>query len=227
MATILGFSPAQIEDYSRLRATVAAMARQLGFDLTDIENGEAHEANFQLVQCTSETADGDGNFAGVRVTDSPSGMEDQLACLVRPATSGQAMATDKTYLGRMRGYVGANAVFTVADVPSPVASGWTWTATKTADYTAAVGEAVPVNQTGGTVQVTLPANPAKNDRVLIAVVAYHATNTARVITSGSDKLNGNVSSSDAMLGFGSWEFVWSGDSSIGWVCSRGFNHAEW
>ncbi len=114
----------------------------------------------------------------------------------------------------------------VASVAAPTLS-YAWQSIQTADFNADVRKAYPIDQSGGTVQGTLPSTHEVNDRVLISVTAYHASNTARVITSGGDKLNGQISTSDAMLGFGHWEFIWTGDATVGWSTSRALNHAEW
>lgn len=109
---------------------------------------------------------------------------------------------------------------------------WEWTDIKTADYTAAVGEAIPV-QPGSSPTITLPvwADSPLNGCVLISVIF---DNTAGVVVQvapdGTDKINGFssawslVDSGEDVTANGSWggywQFVRSNDVDVGWSCSR-------
>lgn len=63
------------------------------------------------------------------------------------------------------------------------------TAVKTANYTAAAGEFVPVDTTSGGVTVTLPNAPADKTRVGVKMVTQGGTNTVTVARGGTDVFN--------------------------------------
>lgn len=65
--------------------------------------------------------------------------------------------------------------------------GLTPTAVKTANYTVAAGEYVPVNTASGSVTVTLPSSPADGTQVAVKLVA--GSNSCVVSRSGSDVFN--------------------------------------
>lgn len=65
--------------------------------------------------------------------------------------------------------------------------GLTPTSVKTANYTAAAGEYVPVNTTSGSVTVTLPAAPADGTQVAVKLVS--GGNSCTVTRGGSDVFN--------------------------------------
>jgi hypothetical protein len=68
--------------------------------------------------------------------------------------------------------------------------GLTPTAVKSGAYTAAAGDFVPVDASGGTVTVTLPAAPADRARIGVKIVAQAATpNTVTISRGGSDVFN--------------------------------------
>lgn len=115
-----------------------------------------------------------------------------------------------------------------------VGESWTWTATKTTDYAAAIGEAVTCDVSTAGFTVTLPdwATSPTGSIVLISCIAYtlaggHFVSAA---PTGSDKINGLAATqvcadrgvnvgSDVNAG-GDWRFIRSPDSAQGWSCNR-------
>jgi hypothetical protein len=63
------------------------------------------------------------------------------------------------------------------------------TAVKTAAYTAAPGDLVPVDTTAGAVTITLPTAPADRTRIAIKMVAQGGTNAVTVAAGGADVFN--------------------------------------
>jgi hypothetical protein len=106
---------------------------------------------------------------------------------------------------------------------------WEWTDIKTANYTAAAGEAVICDASGGGFAITLPSAET-NDQVLIVILNHFATPSNYItVDPGSSKLNGSsspwiVADVNAVPGNagagGSWQFVQSGNSTLGWAVSR-------
>jgi hypothetical protein len=122
------------------------------------------------------------------------------------------------------------AVVELVGAAKRLPTGWTWTATKTANYTAASGEAVVCDASGGGFSVSLPPSPAINDQVLIAMVNHFATpSNYMTVDPNGNKVNGSSSGwlmaevngipGNAGSG-GSWLFVYSGNSDLGWAASR-------
>jgi hypothetical protein len=108
---------------------------------------------------------------------------------------------------------------------------WNYVGPKTANYTAAVGEAVLVNMDAGDFTITLPdwTTSVVNDAVAIVIKGY-LTSSRRMLVKpgGSDKLNGLTGSwvmadTDGVAGTGMggvWEFLRTPESDWGWECSR-------
>jgi hypothetical protein len=69
------------------------------------------------------------------------------------------------------------------------AARFTVTAVKTANYTAAANEFVPVDTTSGNVTITLPTAPADGTRVGVKQVVRGASNTVGLALGGSDVFN--------------------------------------
>lgn len=69
------------------------------------------------------------------------------------------------------------------------------TSVKTAAYSAAAGDYVPVDVSGGSVVITLPAGPPDQTRVGVKLVKASGANTVTVNCSGSDKYNDDLSTS--------------------------------
>jgi hypothetical protein len=63
------------------------------------------------------------------------------------------------------------------------------TGVKTADYTAAPGDFVPVDASAGSVTITLPSAPADQSQVGVLAIAIASAATVYVICGGSDSLN--------------------------------------
>jgi hypothetical protein len=80
----------------------------------------------------------------------------------------------------------------VADLAAKVAAGtmtFARTAVKTAPYTAAAGELVPVDTTGGPVTITLPNAPANKSVVAVKHIIQGGTNAVTVACAGTDVFN--------------------------------------
>jgi lysophospholipase L1-like esterase len=69
------------------------------------------------------------------------------------------------------------------------ASGLVPTAVKTANYTAAVGDFVPVDSTAGNITITLPTAPADGSKVAVKHVIQGGTNQVNLALGGSDVFN--------------------------------------
>lgn len=68
-------------------------------------------------------------------------------------------------------------------------NGLTPTAVKTANYSAAAGDLVPCDNTGGSFTVTLPTAPADKTTIAVKIVVLGASNTITVSAGGSDVFN--------------------------------------
>lgn len=109
--------------------------------------------------------------------------------------------------GQARGAAAASSLATVATSGAyndlsgkpTVQAPLTPTAVKTADYTAAANDLVPVDASGAARTVTLPTAPADRTRVGVKVVAISGTNTVTIACGGSDVLNKTGGSTSATL----------------------------
>lgn len=63
------------------------------------------------------------------------------------------------------------------------------TSVKTTNYTAAVGDFVPMNTTSGALVLTLPTTPADKSQIAVKMVVQSGTNTVTINTGGSDVFN--------------------------------------
>lgn len=77
---------------------------------------------------------------------------------------------------------------------------------KTANYTANVGELVPVSGASGTVQITLPSAPADGSTVMVK--ADNVTNACTVVTGGSDVWNVSGGATSQTLYFTNYS-IWA------------------
>jgi len=68
-------------------------------------------------------------------------------------------------------------------------SSLTPTSVKTSNYTAAPGEFVPVNATGGVIGITLPTMPSEGTTIGVKIVAISSTTYVTVSSGGSDRFN--------------------------------------
>lgn len=106
------------------------------------------------------------------------------------------------------------ATVTAAMLASSASFVTTTTATKVADYTAAIGECVQVDASGGTVNVTLPAIAAGNKGQCVIVKNMKRTDDAIVVKStGSDTIDASTGSTGIqpnMGGYGTAMFVSDG-----------------
>src|SRR5579859_6037954 len=76
--------------------------------------------------------------------------------------------------------------------PSTVDAGntaFTPVAVKTANYTANIGDLVPVDISGGSITVTLPTAPTDRSRIAIKAIAVSGTNAVTIAAGGSDVFN--------------------------------------
>lgn len=103
-----------------------------------------------------------------------------------------------------------------------VAATPTWQPVQTASFTAAVGNAYPINTTAGAVTATLPATPLAGQIVQLTDYAgTWATNNATVGRNGSN-INGAASNFVASANRESLAFVYI-DTTQGWVVYSGVN----
>jgi len=94
-------------------------------------------------------------------------------------------------------------------------TGLTVTSTKTSNYTAGVNEEVPVDPTGGSFNLTLPASPTHGDKVRTTDVSGIAsTNPVSVLRNGNN-INGVASDVLFNIDYGTLEFTFY--TSFGWV----------
>lgn len=85
------------------------------------------------------------------------------------------------------------------------AAGLAPTAVKTANYTTAASEFVPVDTSAGSVTVTLPTAPADKTRIGVKMIAVSGTNTVTIARGGTDVFNkagGSTSLSLSLLNQG-------------------------
>lgn len=73
------------------------------------------------------------------------------------------------------------------------------TAVKTGTYSAAVGDFVPADTTGGGFTITLPAAPADGSQIGVKMVAQTGTNLLTVAASGSDHFNTTAGSTSVLV----------------------------
>jgi hypothetical protein len=89
-------------------------------------------------------------------------------------------STARTNLG-----LGSAATHAASDFALSGASGLTPTAVKTAAYTAAVGDLVPVDTTSGAVTITLPTAPADKSQIGVKLVTQGTGNNVTIARGGS------------------------------------------
>lgn len=110
-----------------------------------------------------------------------------------------------------------------------------WTATKTSDYTASVGEAVVCDISGGDLTVTLPdlSTVPTNGEVWIETLRY-TSGTGKfvsVVAYSTDKIDGTASTTFVLADYGVnigtdvnnggiWRFRKSSNAAVGWASDR-------
>ena len=105
---------------------------------------------------------------------------------------------------------------------TPAGGGISWQSVQTASFTAAAGNAYPVNTTSGAITVTLPASPSAGNIVQLTDYAgTWATNNVTVAPNGSN-VNGASVSFYASTKRESIAFVYI-DSTQGWLAYSGVN----
>ncbi len=104
---------------------------------------------------------------------------------------------------------------------------WEWTPTKTSNYAAVVGQAIPVSAGAlATVQVTFPTTAPENAEIMVVVLGT-SVGTVRAFTA-SQSFNGVPSTSELMsvgamgTGYGHGAWVFTFHAAIGWAVSRNF-----
>lgn len=241
--TVYGLSPAQVNELNRQLAMGEATQRATTGNPMFAELFEGSfaagyippvERNWQPVELSSGTVNADGTYNGWWNVTNLGTHENQTVIRIKPA-SGQRLAMGQYYLGFFSHYdeVEEVAVFQVLD--SSPATQFTWTATKTANYSAALWEWVVCNISGGGFTVSLPAlsTASEGDEIRVTTLAYATAGTNRwatVAPSGTDKINGINTSwimcdSGLVLATGTnnggdWRFVKAGNSDVGWSVSR-------
>lgn len=113
--------------------------------------------------------------------------------------------------------VGAEAT-TRAAADALLAKGLTPTATKTANYTAAAGDFVVADSSGGTFTITLPSAPADKTRIAIKKVDASAT-AITFATSGSDVFNkaGGSTTGSLLISSQGYEFQYQAAGAIWFI----------
>jgi len=97
-----------------------------------------------------------------------------------------------------------------------------WQSVQTTGFTAAAGNAYPVNTTSGAITVTLPASPTAGNIVQLTDYAgTWATNVVAIAPNGS-KINGSTSIFPAITARESLAFVYI-DATQGWLVYSGVN----
>ena len=109
-----------------------------------------------------------------------------------------------TSAGSIGGLVASNNLSDVSNVTTArnnlgAAQGLTPTAVKTGAYTAAAGDFIPVDISGSSVTITLPAAPADKSRVEIKIINTSGSNTVTINTGGSDVFNKASGTTSATL----------------------------
>lgn len=94
-----------------------------------------------------------------------------------------------------------------------------WQTIYTTDYSPTVGEAVPVDVSGGMVTITLPLIRKRNDRVLVELLEPTGSYVCTVVGDSGDKINGGTTLVMARPGYA--EFIWTDNTDIGWASSPG------
>ena len=92
-------------------------------------------------------------------------------------------------LGKSSGTVSGSDIVADTTVAGAFAASFSPSAVKTAAYTAAAGDLIPVDTTSAAVTVTLPTVPADKTRVTVKLVTQGAGNNVTVACGGSDVLN--------------------------------------
>lgn len=94
-------------------------------------------------------------------------------------------------------------------------TGLTVVSTKTSNYTAGENEDVPLNPTGGSFNLTLPASPTHGDKVRAADVSGVASTNPVTILRNGNNINGAASDVSFDLDYG--EATLTFYTTIGWV----------
>lgn len=116
-----------------------------------------------------------GTTAGTYAAGNDARLSDTRLPSDASVTYAKLSATGAT-TGQVLGYNGTSLSWTTP-------GGLTATSVKTANYTAAAGEYIPVNSASGTITVTLPATPADGTQVAVKLVS--GANTCIVSRGGS------------------------------------------
>jgi len=105
---------------------------------------------------------------------------------------------------------------------SEVATGTTWQAVKTADFTAVAAEGYPCNTTSGAIVATLPVGSAGDTIEFFDYAGTFDTNVLRITPGGSDKIKGQAAAQqmDKERSGASLTFF---DATQGWVPTSGIN----
>jgi hypothetical protein len=94
--------------------------------------------------------------------------------------------------------------------------GASWQAVQTASFTAAVGNAYPVNTTSGSITVTLPASPSAGNYVQITDYAGTFPTNFCIVNPNGGKIGGSTSNLTLSVGRESIALVYI-DSTQGWI----------
>jgi hypothetical protein len=101
-------------------------------------------------------------------------------------------------------------------------SGFTWQSVQTANLTASVGEAYPINTTSGAITVTLPATPSAGDQVQLVDYAGTFDTNALTIDPNGEDIEGGANSLQ-LTGEREGVILTYIDGTQGWIATSGIN----
>ena len=103
------------------------------------------------------------------------------------------------------------------------ASGISWQAVQTTDFTAVAGKGYPVNTTDGVVVVTLPAGSVEDEIAILDYAGTAATNSISINANGTEKIKGIASETFFIAGNRVGISLTYIDATQGWVVTSASN----
>jgi len=116
------------------------------------------------------------------------------------------------------GNISANNIIanTLNSVNASSVGGLTWQAAQTSNFTAASGNAYPVNTTSGPITVTLPASPNVKDQIIIVDYAGTAATNNIFIYGNGNKIEGAIYNVNITMARQAYSLIYI-DSTQGWI----------